>query len=132
MKTLSLFVLLLLSACGTEVHPELEPYRVAFEEAARERGSDASTEGVSLVLGDLEKKAGYCNLFPKATVTIDLKFWEQTKNDPMKREAMVMHELGHCVLGKPHGTGIMASGASIYSYKSKRKQMLDELFTEAK
>ena len=87
-----------------------------------------------------EVSLGWCNYSPTQhnTVYINLVFWQAMQSDFMK-EQLVFHELGHCILNRPHldlkrpdgyCKSIMHSGQSCADNYSERTrdQYLDELF----
>lgn len=142
---LILFTLSLL-ACNKEqsatVQDELKPYYDLFLIEAETRNVFLSEDelNVSLELRTLEGSVGQCQHFSDSpdVAIIDLSAWEMA--DDLKREFLIFHELGHCILGRGHTdlkdeTGaclsIMHSDNTvctmIYS-ESTRSGYLDELF----
>jgi hypothetical protein len=115
MKTLILAIAALsLTACGRapdSIDPSLQVYVDSFR-------SSAQLEGVQLVDFTLDVKfgevvhdhlAGLCS--PDTTVntiTVDPTYWKMLS--PTTREALMFHELGHCLLGRSHDTTLNNSG----------------------
>ena len=129
----------------TDVDRVLWPYFEAFEEAAAEHKLRIDLEGLGIT-GEVEEisengVAGTCQYGQHIHhVTIDQSFWNRFSAD--KKEMVVFHELGHCVLGRGHAEGedangsclsIMNSGTSgctvLYNDRNKA-YYLAELFSE--
>src|SRR5687768_6648788 len=68
------------------------------------------------------------------TIQIDSKYWEPMSD--VKREILMMHELGHCVLHRDHRDDTMSINntyvLSEYKYSHNRKSLLDERFDRSK
>jgi len=66
---------------------------------------------VEIIFGALERpNVGWCG---PSGVTLDRSFWE--KSSDLGREALVFHELGHCVLGLGHDIkDIVVNGQMIH------------------
>ena len=65
---------------------------------------------VDVVLGDLPGSIiGLCDPRGKVhVVTVSREFWKKATN--LQKEELMYHELGHCVLGKPHKEGYVLDG----------------------
>jgi len=92
--------------------PELDTYVQTFLKEASSRGRpiDLYEEGLVVNFGTLPRgKAGSCrpNDYPKK-VTIDAAQWK--KLDEQQREALVFHELGHCILNRDHNNNTLPFG----------------------
>ena len=106
----SLFVL---AGCGrgptAAERAEFDPYFERFQSYSKEYGRDMSKDPqVDFLFQDLETDVvGACEQGPfhSPRVLIDPESW-RTKSDA-GREAIVFHELGHCVLGRDHRDGTM-------------------------
>lgn len=74
------------------------------------------------------------------TITLDTKFWNQV--DEIRKETLLYHELGHCVLGRGHTSKRMASGEYVSimtpyilsekTYLAHREYYILELFENSK
>ena len=103
----------------------------AFYQEADIRGFPLPTDDITIrftfLLGMSD---GLCDpLF--ATIFLDLAAWEGY--GPERRELLVFHELGHCVLGLPHSEfGIMApEGYEVDTYQNHRRDWIDTMFIDA-
>ncbi len=127
------------------IDSDLSPYFESFVEEAAKRGVDLKLmrDMVSGYIEDIDdgSVSGQCRHDADAPdkVIIDRTFWETSGNS--KKEFLVFHELGHCMLGRSHidtrdrdgfCVSIMHSSSDIctngYSY-STRSEYLDELFS---
>jgi hypothetical protein len=124
------------------IQAELQPYFNSFAAEALKRGVTVDITQVGGELTDIAdaKVAGQCQ-YSSATghhVLIDLPYWNTAT--ALKREFVVFHELGHCLLNRTHlddanadGTcaSIMTSGSggckSVYT-QLNRSSYLEELF----
>lgn len=100
MKTISVISILILSSCGkvpVQVDPEFVPY---LERFALTVGGD--TSGVSVIFDTLSgDTAGLCSIRGnERTIRVSHKHWFKVSLD--EREALLYHELGHCVLNLGH------------------------------
>jgi len=139
----------LISACTPDndvsivVDVQLEEYFESFNNEASAYGYDVSKE-LSLINGYLEvlsgtTAAGQCKTYSdgRREIVIDSEYWQRA--DPLEREFILFHELGHCVLDRDHNDehergvclSIMESGSggcrTNYSIET-RETYLDELF----
>lgn len=109
MKYILLF--LLLTSCASRkayyINPEFRSYVETFEDLTKRRVA------VTVNFGELPMtKAGTCQItWFSNTVTINPVMWEY--EDEMWREQLIMHELGHCVLGLDHDSRIGTPFSSI-------------------
>jgi hypothetical protein len=73
---------------------------------------------------------GSCSQDDDGTLAIHLNpaYWRETSN--ARREAVIFHELGHCILGLSHSdSGIMApSGLAGWDYAANRENYLKQFF----
>ena len=143
---------LLCTACAKDriisenyVDEDLDPYFERFVQEAALRGVDLQ-EALDLISGYIEEiedgsVSGQCRHLVDAPdkVVIDRDFWNVANDN--RKEFLVFHELGHCMLGRSHldtkdrngmCVSIMHSSSdacvNAYSY-STRSAYLDELFT---
>ena len=126
------------------VDERLIPYFLEFERQGAFRGvetrlADLQVRGYikSIQEDDIAGTCTYRASQPNV-VTIDLEYWNAVP--ALRREMVVFHELGHCVLGRDHletafsngvCTTIMNSGTSgcFVAYTTEnRAYYLDELF----
>jgi hypothetical protein len=128
------------------VDARLIPYFQTFEREAALRGIDIDLENYPVagaIRGIQEDDiAGTCSYHYTTPndITIDLEYWNGVST--LRREMVVFHELGHCVLGRDHletafangiCTTIMNSGTSgcFVEYSAEnRSYYLDELFAD--
>ena len=124
--------------------PALWPYYESFEKEAQSRGLsyDLNALEITGVVEEISEDgvAGTCRYGSHINhVTIDQSFWNSFSE--LRRELVVYHELGHCVLFKDHteddnGEGIclslMNSGTTTcrvaYNLQN-RAYYIDELFS---
>lgn len=111
---------LAISGCGkgivtpTADRGKFETYFQAFEAYSKDEGRDTFGD-VSLVIGfgalD-EQEAGRCewNFLKGRHVLIDETKWDKMSEGT--REALVLHELGHCLLHRSHVEGLADPGAT--------------------
>lgn len=153
LKLLCFIVFLLCLSCskdrsGTKKYPNVDArlwrYFDQFEQEAAIRGHNIDLKSKGLY-GEIEniyrhETVGLCSHQENQPnqLIIDNHFWERANNT--KKEMIVFHELGHCILDKPHnnrvnsdGTcySIMRSGSGVcldlYNQASREKY-LNELF----
>jgi len=97
---------LLLAACGRAPTPEekieFEPYLRRFNAFSRQQGRSVFAD-ISITYGNLKgRHLGMCDegWLRASRVEINRGAWKTS--DDATREVMIFHELGHCVLGRPH------------------------------
>jgi len=129
-----------------EVDRALWPYFEAFEEAAERYNLNIDLEQLDItgVIEEIPEEgvAGTCQHgLHIHHVTIDINFWNQFSSN--RKEMVVFHELGHCVLGRGHTEeeddngsclSIMNSGTSgcnVLYNKTNKTYYLQELFSGA-
>ena len=146
-----MFLLILFAGCGQDevelvIDPELVPYMDAFVEEATLRNIHVDEEMRNLTASilDINRRnvAGQCTQ-GEGTVSqilIDSKVWRAYTH--LQKEAVVFHELGHCVLKRGHRDdqdlegnclSLMESGLGTcqMNYTTiSRSTYLDELFEE--
>lgn len=137
-----------LTACGRDQTAEeaaaFAPYLERFNGYAQQFGGK-STGGVKVYFGALQAgEVGVCeqSLFYSPRITVARSAWNQ--RDDMGREALLFHELGHCVLGRDHKdegatrqgrrfsspSSIMnTNGVSTRLYAQDHEYYIRELFT---
>jgi len=65
--------------------------------------------------------------FHKKEIVIDYRQWRDYTS--IKKEILLLHELGHCALDLPHGDGIMNPELVDESYfLENKKKLIDNLF----
>lgn len=137
------------------VDPQFQEIVEAFLEEAHTRGKHIELENLIVQLASpAVQTCGSCNSTDIASKIQKIVNIQATAcwDNPQQREALIFHELGHCVLGREHNSqtlpngdpkSIMAAGnISMYSpciyvigeedcnYIYKRAYYLDELFDE--
>ena len=149
---LSLLFLMCCLACSKEdtrvrfviIPPVVQPYVDRFIEEAASRGRfiDLTEIGLEITFqATLEDTlAAFCS---NGAIVINKQYWE-TRNDA-NREAMIFHELGHCILDRDHHNALLSNGewlsmmrgdpipggkSSSINYRGIRRQYyIDELFS---
>lgn len=92
-----IFGFILLSACGRNVDPTLEPYLNNFLALAQENNLQLNNMNISMEFDDGPMMKGAKGICYQETqrIFIDRKFWYETSEE--QREWLVLHELGHCI-----------------------------------
>ncbi len=113
------------------VSPEIEPYLLSFQDEARAHGVLITFHGIDVQFGDLPApQVGVC-YSGQLRVVVDQRVWDTY--DSYRREVVIYHELGHCLLGKGH---VAASTPAIMNpmlmwssyYAAHRTELLNEFF----
>jgi hypothetical protein len=165
MKKLILFFLLIatlscqkqtLEPTVYQIDKDLQPFVTSFADEAKKRGIDIKYENLIMVFdSSSENLCGKCTKQPsegQRTIIIKKDFlcWKGVPNQ--NKEALVFHELGHCLLGRAHRDDLLPNKADaslmnsnsygpyqpcIYAIDgndcdktSRRKYYVDELFNE--
>lgn len=112
-----------------DADPRLWEYFHYFEQEAAQRGIYIDLKAQKLI-GTIEniyrhETVGLCNHQPERPnqLIIDNHFWERASN--IKREMIVFHELGHCVLSKKHNNRINSDGTCYSIMRSGSGVCLD-------
>jgi hypothetical protein len=157
-KNIVFLIAILMAVCSScskdpvyNVPDNLQSYVDEFINEAAERGIELTIDDLIILFEeDLEVNgvtaAGLCQTGGRKhspTIKIDTTSLNWTLNLSTK-EQLIFHELGHCVLGRPHndkrmangnyGSSMRTSGEQIYGpvYSNfKRDYYLDELFLES-
>lgn len=130
-----LLILLLLVSCGKNealpppdffIDPAFTFYYQTFLMEAKKRNVVVDKK-VSIVFGDLEIFDGYCYT-DSSQVVIDRTRWLDL--DEEKKELLILHELGHCVLKKTHEdeSEIMQTTFYFLDYKNLKNYYLNKFF----
>lgn len=126
-----------------EVREDMTPYFRSFALEAELRGTliDWDNERISTELVDIDTEAiGQCLTYEDGfkTINIDKAFWSESSD--IEKEFLIYHELGHCLLERPHTNvksqrgvclSIMNSGENLCTINyniNTRNRYLDELF----
>lgn len=119
MKLLSAMSLLIaLTGCGSRPHVDsaFAPYVSQFQQLLTDNHVSAviNTYNVTVEFGDPKstcstpEAAGCCDPgFSRPTITIDKTTWDGYEGEPTgedMRQAIIYHELGHCVLRRSHNS----------------------------
>lgn len=87
-----------------EVPDEVSAYVVRFSQIGGDRGAPVAIDDLIIRFADIPNpfENGACEVAGNATpqVTLDVHAWASM--DDAEREALVFHELGHCVLRRRH------------------------------
>jgi hypothetical protein len=96
---------IILSSCATPQRDPFARYRQAFETVMR-----VSTIGVEIGFEKLKRPmVGVCHFAPDSRiVNVDPSYWAMISE--YQREALIFHELGHCVLNLEHIDQNMVDG----------------------
>lgn len=129
-KYLPFFFIIISFACQQSVEPTvyqidkgLEVYLDKFMEEAKKRRINITTENLILKFGTTsEQICGRCVKVKndgQRTVTIidNLNCWQQAPYE--NREALVFHELAHCLLGRMHRDDFLPKGIEASIMNSK-------------
>lgn len=145
----SILIIILFQSCQKEasevvIDSALLPYMEKFRIEAASRGITADYEalGISAALTRIndENVVGQCihNTEEPNKIVISRIYWNSI--DTVKREFLIFHELGHCILNRSHldtkdangnCTSIMHSSEGICKFNftgTSRIKYLDELF----
>lgn len=145
MRVLGLFLLAFV-AIGDEFDPYVQRFIEASNKYALPMSEPITIQSLKVEFGDTKPLAfyqqnahGYCIKGEVPTVKIIPKSWEMA--DDTAREMILFHELGHCVLNRPHHAGEVQLGgrrlpaslmtAKMFSrkfYEMNRDYYLQELF----
>lgn len=126
--------------------PELQPYLDKFYLEAEVRGVRIPKENLIMSIEPQKNIRGAANarrcgcqrLVLVADDTYDFfsTKWMSKDSAYYGMESVIFHELGHSLLDRRHDDiGLMQSGISYFVYvkdEVKRKELLDELFTQTK
>ena len=148
-----LVCLLLFCACSwqqrTKIPPEVQPYLEAFQQEARHRGTKVQLSDLAVTFDTaLSRYSGNTYPLEPNAVASRKTFWTPPLiildttllwwKNPVTREKVIFHELGHCILNREHKDELLPNGegASILNtynnltrYNSKtRHYYLNELF----
>jgi hypothetical protein len=122
----------------TYTDPQLLNMVRSFDLEARQHFiADTDTSRVSVMFGNPDAPAvGECRIYSNRRVIVILRAaWD--KYDSFKREELIFHELGHCVLNRKHCNYqdehgyISIMNESLLSsdyYEENRDDLLEELF----
>ena len=135
------------SACGSNnlnngtIDAEFAPYVERFQQMAMNSNVAVSMNSLSVIFGQPSgaRQNAVClthTLSFEKKILIRTSTWEEM--DELAREALIFHELGHCLLGRPHTSAVDAHGIplsmmspwtmSSSTYSARREDYLSELF----
>ena len=117
--TLSAFLILVVSSCSTvkvnkhqafkDIDPTFHVYVERFVEASKGSVGFEDIRGLKMVFGEFEDNGskltstvGVCTVGLFRPVIIISKRWWKYQSSYLRREELVFHELGHCILFRPH------------------------------
>ncbi len=83
------------------------PYFNKFQAEALKRNIDIQLT-VSLEFGDMGGAGEDGKCVAHTRIVIDKTFWKYAW--PQRKEVLLLHELGHCLLGREHTPGLLDSG----------------------
>lgn len=136
-----ILLLLLLTGCGkVTVAPQFQPYLDSFLAEGRARGQDYSKSEVTINFGSVSSgERAYCSryTFQANEVIVGEGSWNGMNED--RRTALIYHELGHCILNRPHrdemsyGRAVSLMNSKLISSSQFHKyqvEYIDELFSK--
>lgn len=140
MKYNILILILSISSCVSFLEDQIRiidsdilPFYEMFIYEGIKRGKNFSMVDISIRFSDNIKTRGsnYHRIDHVVDILINKGLWDQSNNNV--KEVLIMHELGHGILGRDHKkncNSIMIKGAACkyVAYIRNRKEMLDELF----
>lgn len=97
------------------VPEELAPYVNNFFSEGEARGATLNRNNLIVEFGDIKEDllCGSCNSIStdpqiQKVITVDntLKCWDNNE----ELEALIFHEMGHCILGRPHNDNLLPNG----------------------
>lgn len=96
-----------------------------FERDAAEYGFDFRLQDYDFRFVDLiGNKIGYCSY---SYINLDIDWWERAPDS--RREALIYHELGHCILNqREHRTNSVMETYLIWDFYQRRAYYISELF----
>ena len=101
----------------------MQVYVTSFAEEARKRGIEVKYENLIMFFDSSSNNlCGKCSKQPlegQRTVKIKKDFICWTGTAIQNREALVFHELGHCLLGCNHRDDLLPNGADVSFMHSK-------------
>lgn len=147
MKRYAIFLFLV--GCGDNsqatIDPAFEPYVARFVLEGTAEGKEVDISKLSVNFSDETRSVAGGIEFGSCTghsIKIVRKFWQETSE--ANREALLYHELGHCVLRRQHLGGteeslgipksVMVSDSAIVAayWRTNRDYYIHELFNERK
>jgi hypothetical protein len=133
-----LFLLFFFVSCSTNIiqSTEIKTFVRRFEEACNRKVT------IPIYWGDLHKEKdgqviGVCRGFQQfvmfRSIVLDREYW--SKASYWDKESLIFHELGHCVLDRPHVLAFdddlnpmsIMHPYTFHSYFSKRAKLVKEL-----
>lgn len=139
MKRFLLFIIIIFS-CEKEkiriIPNDIKPYVFEFELQAKKRGINIDLDNINVwfVSNDEMPYAMGSSVMNRGRVEIKIneRYWNFFEIYPERREALIMHELGHNPLGRGHSDNKFSlmnpSNIQSKNYKENKDKMLDELF----
>lgn len=135
--------LLLLCSCEGVVYDvpsDVEEHIKTFEAESQLRGFNYNINNIRVFFVlDKNMKHAMADIKVSKSGRISLRlnkrYWDAYKDYPLRREALIMHELGHYPLMRHHNdinNSLLLADKSvtqIVRYAHDRKEMLDELFS---
>lgn len=91
------------------VQPEFNSYINQFIKQGAFHGKAISDEGLTVVFANLQNVALLGTCTPSTiTIRINTETWDSLS--AVQREILLFHELGHCLLGRPHDNNTLENG----------------------
>lgn len=119
----------------TYVDSSFTEYVKSFQREGARRGIKVDTKQLTMIFGEVGFNGPYTvgtclHVAGKPLITINRLYWDAVSH--LDREQVAFHELGHCLLMRPHcdhkntmmGTDTIAEPI----YKERRGALIDELF----
>ena len=124
------------------VDSQFRPMLEMFVTLAATKDIQVDTSNLSMTFGLVRSvksdTVGTCSQDEVGVMVIKIHDESWAKMDPLQREELIFHELGHCLLDRPHcTTKVKGKPISIMHpkvipkkhYKSNRKELINELFS---
>ncbi len=130
MNKLFIALTLILASCAS-IPKDFAPYVASFEahHPVRNTRFEFGTVGATALSSDNLAECIRGSAVTPHRIVVSEKQWNGLSD--IQREALIFHELGHCVLGLDHTSGIMqASLISGAKYQANRSTLIEELFHE--
>lgn len=125
-----ILISLLFTGCGSAHNVyevgEFAPYVAQFEQAAADTGKPTVVNNLVIKFGEMPKPGviAVCSQKSVPTITVSKAYWEKAKETD--REILMLHELGHCILGRNHVEVIVpVTGPTARVFGNRAKSLMN-------